>query len=75
MSDSGMNHTMESSVAKAFVSEAAAEITAQAIRIHGGMGFSKELPVERYHRDIQATMIYEGTNEIQRMVIARKLGL
>ncbi len=75
MSDQGLTHTMESSVAKAFVSEAAAEVTAQAIRIHGGMGFSKEFPVERYHRDVQATMIYEGTNEIQRLVIARNLGL
>ena len=75
MSDQGLKHTMESSVAKSFVSEAAAEVTAQAIRIHGGMGFSKEFPVERYHRDVQATMIYEGTNEIQRLVIARNLGL
>jgi alkylation response protein AidB-like acyl-CoA dehydrogenase len=66
---------MESSVAKAFTTEAASEITAQAIRVHGGMGFSKELPLERYHRDIQATLIYEGTNEIQRLVIARSLGL
>lgn len=75
MNDQGMNHTMESSIAKAFTTEAASEITAQAIRVHGGMGFSKELPLERYHRDIQATLIYEGTNEIQRLVIARSLGL
>ncbi len=75
MNDQGMNHTMESSIAKAFTTEAASEITAEAIRVHGGMGFSKELPLERYHRDIQATLIYEGTNEIQRLVIARSLGL
>jgi alkylation response protein AidB-like acyl-CoA dehydrogenase len=75
MADQGKRHTLESSMTKAFTTEAAAEVTQQAIRIHGGMGFSKELPIERYHRDIQATMIYEGTNEIQRLVIARQLGL
>jgi alkylation response protein AidB-like acyl-CoA dehydrogenase len=75
MKDNGYNHTMESSIAKAYSTEAAFDITAQAIRVHGGMGFSKELPLERYHRDIQATLIYEGTNEIQRLVISRNLGL
>lgn len=75
MNDQGLNHTMESSIAKAYTTEAAFDITAQAIRVHGGMGFSKELPLERYHRDIQATLIYEGTNEIQRLVISRNLGL
>ncbi|MCE7736757.1 MAG: acyl-CoA dehydrogenase [Candidatus Heimdallarchaeota archaeon] len=75
MKDQGMKHTMESSIAKAYATEAAFDITAQAIRVHGGMGFSKELPLERYHRDIQATLIYEGTNEIQRLVISRNLGL
>lgn len=75
MEDQGLRHTEESSIAKAFSTEAAAEVTAQAIRVHGGMGFSKDFPVERYHRDIQATLLYEGTNEIQRLVIARSLGL
>ncbi len=73
MKDQGMRHTVESSIAKAFATEAAFDITAGAIRTHGGMGFSKELPVERYHRDIQATLIYEGTNDIQRLVISRGL--
>ncbi len=75
MKDNNMRYTMDASIAKAFATEAAFDITAAAIRIHGGMGFSKELPLERYHRDIQATLIYEGTNEIQRLVIARELGL
>ncbi len=75
MKDQGLIHTMESSIAKAYATEAVFDITAQAIRVHGGMGFSKELPLERYHRDIQATLIYEGTNEIQRLVISRNLGL
>ena len=46
-------------------------ITNQALQIHGGMGFSKELPLERYFRDAKVTEIYEGTSEIQRMVIGR----
>ncbi|MDH5403339.1 MAG: acyl-CoA dehydrogenase family protein [Candidatus Heimdallarchaeota archaeon] len=73
--DQGLNHTLESSIAKAYSTETANEITSNAVRIHGGMGISKELPIERYHRDVQATLIYEGTNEIQRLVIARELKL
>ena len=45
----------------------------EAIQIHGGMGYSKEMPIERYFRDAKITEIYEGTSEIQRMVIARQL--
>lgn len=75
MNDKGMDHTMESSIAKAYTTEAAFEITSSAIRVHGGMGYSKELNLERYHRDVNATLLYEGTNEIQRIVIARALGL
>ncbi len=73
MRDQGMKHTVESSIAKAFATEAACEVTQNAIKTHGGMGFSKELPVERYHRDIQATMLYEGTNDIQRLVITKNI--
>lgn len=73
MKDQGIRHTKESSIAKAFATEAAFDVTADAIRIHGGMGFSKELAIERYHRDIQATLLYEGTNDIQRIVIARNI--
>jgi alkylation response protein AidB-like acyl-CoA dehydrogenase len=68
---SGARNTLKSSIAKLFASEAAMFITHQALQIHGGMGYSKELPLERYFRDAKITEIYEGTSEIQRMVIAR----
>jgi len=67
----GARYTLESCMAKTFASETAMWVTTQAIQIHGGMGYSKELPVERYFRDAKVTEIYEGTSEIQRMVIAR----
>ncbi len=67
----GRRYTLESSMAKLFASETAMWVTTQAIQIHGGMGYSRELPVERYFRDAKVTEIYEGTSEIQRMVIAR----
>jgi alkylation response protein AidB-like acyl-CoA dehydrogenase len=68
---SGKRYTLESCMAKTFASETAMWVTTQAIQIHGGMGYSKELPIERYFRDAKVTEIYEGTSEIQRMVIAR----
>lgn len=61
----------EAAIAKLTASEAAMWISHQAVQIHGGMGYSKELPLERYFRDAKITEIYEGTSEIQRMVIAR----
>jgi alkylation response protein AidB-like acyl-CoA dehydrogenase len=61
----------EAAVAKLTASEAAMWISHQAVQIHGGMGYSKEMPLERYFRDAKITEIYEGTSEIQRMVIAR----
>lgn len=67
----GGRYTTEASMAKLFASETAMFITHQAVQIHGGMGYSKELPVERYFRDAKITEIYEGTSEIQRMVISR----
>ncbi len=63
--------TTEAAVAKLTASEAAMWITHQAVQIHGGMGYSKEMPLERYFRDAKITEIYEGTSEIQRLVIAR----
>jgi len=69
--ETGKRYTLESCMAKTFASETAMWVTTQAIQIHGGMGYSKELPVERYFRDAKVTEIYEGTSEIQRMVIAR----
>lgn len=68
---SGARYTTEASMAKLYASEMAMFVTHAAVQIHGGMGYSKELPVERYFRDAKITEIYEGTSEIQRMVIAR----
>nr|WP_196766300.1 acyl-CoA dehydrogenase family protein [Xanthomonas translucens] len=67
----GQRFTTEAAVAKLTASEAAMWITHQAVQIHGGMGYSKEMPLERYFRDAKITEIYEGTSEIQRLVIAR----
>jgi alkylation response protein AidB-like acyl-CoA dehydrogenase len=67
----GTRNTLEASIAKLYASESAMFITHQALQIHGGMGYSKELPLERYFRDAKITEIYEGTSEIQRLVIAR----
>ncbi|MCG2740022.1 MAG: acyl-CoA dehydrogenase, partial [Syntrophaceae bacterium] len=68
---SGDRFTLEASMAKLFASETAMFCAHAAVQIHGGMGYSKELPVERYFRDAKITEIYEGTSEIQRMVISR----
>jgi alkylation response protein AidB-like acyl-CoA dehydrogenase len=68
---SGERFTIEASMAKLFASETAMFVTHAAVQIHGGMGYSKELPVERYFRDAKITEIYEGTSEIQRLVISR----
>ena len=67
----GQRFSTEAAVAKLTASEAAMWIAHQAVQIHGGMGYSKEMPLERYFRDAKITEIYEGTSEIQRMVIAR----
>ena len=72
----GSRYSLEASMAKLFASETAMWVTHQAVQIHGGMGYSKELPIERYFRDAKITEIYEGTSEIQRLVISRsELGL
>ena len=72
----GERFTLQSSMAKLFASETAMFCAHAAVQIHGGMGYSKELPIERYFRDAKITEIYEGTSEIQRMVISRaELGL
>jgi alkylation response protein AidB-like acyl-CoA dehydrogenase len=68
---SGGRFSTEAAVAKLTASEAAMFITHEALQIHGGMGYSKEMPLERYFRDAKITEIYEGTSEIQRLVIAR----
>ncbi len=72
----GERFTREAAMAKLFASETAMFVAHTAVQIHGGMGYSKELPVERYFRDAKITEIYEGTSEIQRLVISRmELGL
>jgi alkylation response protein AidB-like acyl-CoA dehydrogenase len=67
----GGRYTLEASMAKLFASETAVYVTNEAVQIHAGMGYSKELPIERYFRDAKVTEIYEGTSEIQRLVISR----
>ena len=69
----GAPHTAEGAKAKLFASEMARRQTAEAIQILGGYGYTKEFPVERYYRDAKITEIYEGTSEIQRLVIARHI--
>ena len=71
--DSGERVDLEAGMAKLFSSEMCGEVTLDAMRIHGGYGYIKEFPVERYYRDAPLMMIGEGTNEIQRLVIARQL--
>jgi len=69
----GLSHTEEGAKAKLFASETARQQTGEAIQILGGYGYTKEFPVERYYRDAKITEIYEGTSEIQRLVIARSI--
>jgi hypothetical protein len=73
MLDRGMRVTRESSIAKLFASEAAVRIANEAVQIHGGYGFTKDYPVEKFYRDVKLCTIGEGTSEIQRLVIARQL--
>jgi alkylation response protein AidB-like acyl-CoA dehydrogenase len=73
MKDNGENYTLQASMAKLFASEMVNRITAKAIQIHGGYGFTKEYPVERYYRDARVFTIYEGTSEIQRIVISNQI--
>jgi alkylation response protein AidB-like acyl-CoA dehydrogenase len=69
----GRPHTAEGAEAKLYASETARRQTAEAIQILGGVGYTKEFPVERYYRDAKITEIYEGTSEVQRIVIARSI--
>ena len=70
MKDNGENYTLQASMAKLFASEMVNRITAKAVQLHGGYGFTKEYPVERFYRDARVFTIYEGTSEIQRVVIS-----
>ena len=73
MKDAGEKTTMESSMAKLFASEAAVKCANEGVQIHGGYGFIKDYPAEKFYRDVKLCTIGEGTSEIQRMVIARQL--
>lgn len=73
LKDQGMEFVKEASMAKVFAAETAMSITTKAIQVHGGYGYTKDYPVERYFRDAKITEIYEGTSEMQRMTIARQL--
>jgi alkylation response protein AidB-like acyl-CoA dehydrogenase len=73
MKDQGQRVTKESSMAKLFSSEVAVRVTNEAVQIHGGNGFIKDYPVEKFYRDVKLCTIGEGTSEIQRLVIARQL--
>jgi alkylation response protein AidB-like acyl-CoA dehydrogenase len=73
MLDHGQRVTRESAMAKLFASEAAVRIAGEAVQIHGGYGFIKDYPVEKFYRDVKLCTIGEGTSEIQRLVIARQL--
>ena len=73
MKDNKENYTLQASMAKLFASEMVNRITAKAVQIHGGYGFTKEYPVERFYRDARVFTIYEGTSEIQRIVISNQI--
>jgi alkylation response protein AidB-like acyl-CoA dehydrogenase len=71
--DLGRDHTVESSMAKLFATESSVEVAMEAVQIHGGYGYIKDYPVERYLRDAKLGTIGEGTSEVQKLVIAREL--
>ncbi len=71
--DSGLSYAADAAMAKLFASETAMEVTTKAVQFHGGYGYTREYPVERMMRDAKITEIYEGTSEVQRMVIAAKI--
>ena len=73
LKDKGERFTAEASMAKLFASETSNKVAYQALQIHGGYGYSKEYPIERYYRDARVTTIYEGTSEVQRIVIANNV--
>jgi butyryl-CoA dehydrogenase len=73
MKDAGKPYTAEAAKAKLYCSRLAVRVADMAVQIHGGYGYSKEYDVERYFRDAKVTEIYEGTSEVQRMVISRAL--
>lgn len=73
MHDAGLRFSREAAIVKYWCTEAVGDVIDRAIQIHGGMGYMRELPLERYYRDARVWRIFEGTNEIQRLVVARDL--
>ena len=73
LKNQGLPYVKEAAMAKLFASETAMKVTTQAVQLHGGYGYIRDYPVERYFRDAKITEIYEGTSEMQRMTIARQL--
>ena len=73
--DNGDSYTSEAAQAKLFASRVAGEVTSKAVQLFGGYGYTREYPVERMMRDAKITELYGGTSEIQKLVIARHMGL
>jgi acyl-CoA dehydrogenase len=73
LADRGLRNSYESAIAKCFAADSAMQITTEAVQIFGGYGYIKEYPVEKYMRDAKLLQIYEGTNEVQRLIIARSM--
>ncbi len=70
--DAGEDVSQEAAIVKLYCSEAVSEVADKALQIHGGMGFSREIPIERFYRDARILRIFEGTSEIQKLIISRK---
>jgi butyryl-CoA dehydrogenase len=73
LKDKNLRFSKESAMCKYYAAEIAKDITQEAIQIHGGYGYIKDLPLERYHRDACVTSIYEGTTEIMKLIIAQQI--
>ena len=73
MRDPGIRFTRDAACAKLIATDAAMKVTTDAVQVLGGAGYTKDFPVERYLREAKVTQIFEGTNQIQRLVIARNL--
>ncbi|HOI04086.1 MAG TPA: acyl-CoA dehydrogenase family protein, partial [Dermatophilaceae bacterium] len=73
LKDAGRPYTKEASVAKLVATDAAMKVTTDAVQVFGGYGYTRDFPVERYMREAKVTQIFEGTNQIQRLVISRQL--
>ncbi len=69
----GISYGKESAMSKLFAGDSAMDVTIEAVQVFGGYGYTKDYPVERYMRDAKITQIYEGTNEVQRLVIGKML--